>query len=241
MIKRTGLVEQVTQSLAERILALQGDALLPSERDLARETGVSRPVVREAIRNLQMQGLVEVKHGIGVLAVNKPHRPLMGAFELVTAQHKTRLEQFAEARLVIEPGVARLAAIRATGKEIRLLRANIQEHAAATQATAAVELDLEFHRLLAQTAGNQILLTILDALADLGRQTRSISMKALGMAHTIGGAVKQHTLVLDAVEAKDADAAETRMRTHIQGAHQDLASSTHSPSLRQTRSSRNQT
>jgi GntR family transcriptional regulator, transcriptional repressor for pyruvate dehydrogenase complex len=229
LIKRTPLVEQVTQSLAHRIMALEGDAMLPSERDLARETGVSRPVLREAIRNLQMQGLVEVKHGVGVKAVNKPHRPVMGAFELVTSQDKTRLAQFSEARRVIEPGVAYLAAQRATKGQIRSLRINIQEHAISQEVASAVELDLDFHRQVAQAAGNTILLTILDALADLGRQTRSLSMKAFGVAYAVKSAVEHHTQVLDAIQAGDAPKAQAVMKIHLEGAHRDLESSSPAP------------
>ncbi len=223
---RTPLVQQVTQSLAQRISAMDGqNPMLPSERELALQTGVSRPVLREAIRNLQMQGLVEVRHGIGVRVINKPHQPLVNAFDLVTSQQKSRLDQFAEARLLIEPPVARLAAARATPSLIKSLRQTITDHASATDIASAAELDLAFHRQVALAAQNQILITILDALADLGRQTRSLSMQALGLSYAVNGAVAHHTAIADAIATQNPDAAESLMRTHIQGAQQDLIDS----------------
>jgi GntR family transcriptional regulator, transcriptional repressor for pyruvate dehydrogenase complex len=224
---RTPLVQQVTQTLARRISTMdEQNPMLPSERQLALETGVSRPVLREAIRNLQMQGLVEVRHGIGVRAINKPHQPLIGAFDRVTDKQKSRLDQFAEARLLIEPQVARLAASRATQALVKSLRANIRAHAAAPDIARAVELDLAFHRLVASAAQNQILITVLDALADLGRQTRSLSMQAFGLSYAVASAIAHHTAITDAIADKNTDAAESLMRAHLQGAQKDFQKST---------------
>jgi len=223
MITRTPLVEQVTQLLVQRI-AQPGSPgqMLPAERELSREMGVSRPVLREAIRNLEMQGLVEVRHGVGVRVINKPHRPLVGAFDRLAGSSRERLAQFAVARLVIEPGVARLAASSASAGQVRGLRKNLVAHAAERGLAQAAELDLDFHRQIALIAGNPILLTILDALADVARETRVVSMQAFGVEFAVKGAILQHTPIADAIASHDADAAEQAMRSHLLEAQRDV-------------------
>ena len=95
------LVEDVCQRLATEIRAELngGDGWLPPERRLAEQLGVSRTVVREATKRLELQGLIEVRHGIGIKVVDKLHKPLNGSLALLIPDTADRLRQLVEVRL----------------------------------------------------------------------------------------------------------------------------------------------
>lgn len=218
---RSTLVEkvcrQLTQAIRHEIPAT--DSLLPPERELATQFGVSRPVVREAMKRLELQGLLEVRHGIGTRIVNRLHAPLSGSITLLVDDAHARLNQSLEVRAALEPEVARLAAERATAAERKHLRAVHRKLEEATELPQAIEADMDFHRALAQISGNEIFGLVLNSMADLGRASRqaTISFAGVEVART------HHSLIMDAVIRGDAKAAELAMRQHIQSAMADLS------------------
>ena len=219
-VKPQSLVEQVCVQLTEfiRTQRTAGEGRLPAERRLAEQFGVGRGVVREAIKRLENQGLVNVRQGSGVHIEEKLHRPLTGSLEMLVPDVAQRLRELAEVRLAIEPAVAARAAETAEPAQVEQLRAVHKEMAAATDVREAIEADLRFHRMLAEVGGNQMFGLILDSLADLSAESR---------ARTIGRAGKEvglrhHAAILRAVERGNAKAAERAMRFHITEARKDL-------------------
>jgi GntR family transcriptional regulator, transcriptional repressor for pyruvate dehydrogenase complex len=214
------LVEEVCQQLAARIRQRDGadDGWLPPERTLAIQLGVSRTVVREAVKRLELQGLLEVRHGVGIRAVDQLHSPLCSALELILVDEAVRLKQLCEARLTIEPEVARLAAERAKAADIKLLVAAQAALAAAEDAPSAVEADLQFHRALAQAAGNEVFTLLLDSLAELGRASRELTIGTGGKAPAYDG----HAAILSAVKRRDPAGAREAMQRHMTAASHDL-------------------
>lgn len=215
------LVEDVCQRLATEIRAERngGDGWLPPERQLAEQLGVSRTVIREATKRLELQGLIEVQHGIGIKVVDKLHKPLNGSLALLIPDTADRLRQLVEVRLLVEPEVARLAAERVKPVALRALKQVQARLAAAANMEEAIELDLEFHRQLARASGNEVLVLLLESLGELGRKSRSVTVSTTGIAR----AHEQHEAVLAAVAAGDADRAHTAMQFHIREAAADLA------------------
>lgn len=217
----SSLVEQICRRLSRppgRELA-DGDGWLPPERQLAEQLGVSRTVVREATKRLELQGVLEVQHGVGIRFVDKHHVPLSGTVELLLPDMRERLRQLAEARLLIEPPVARLAAERASADDLRALAATQERLASAVETAAAIDADLEFHRLLARAAGNRILEVVLESVGELGRASRQATIASTGIAR----AHDHHQRILAAVEQRDGQAAFERMREHMEGSLSDLA------------------
>ena len=221
-VRKHTLVEEVSDRLAEAIrkgrLAVEG--LLPSERQLAEQFGVSRPVVREATKRLELQGLVEVRQGIGIRVIDRLHAPVSSAARLLLPEEGERLRQALEVRAILEPEIARRAAERATGTDRERLRQLHEVLKSASDLSAAMEADLAFHRELARVSGNEIFGLMLDSIADLGRESRRATMSEAG----VGRAVKQHASVLKGILAGDAKAAERAMRIHIESAVGDLLS-----------------
>lgn len=218
---QSSLVEQVCARIASEIRdeGSGRDGWLPPERDLAVKLGVSRPVVREATKRLELQGLLEVKHGVGTKVVDKLHKPLNGSLALLIPDDKERLRQLVQVRFMIEPENARLAAENASAAQIRRLRAALKQLQDAADSESAVMADMAFHREVAAASGNQIATLLLHSLSEL-IQTSLIR----GYSRTTTErAVSQHTTVLHAIEARDPSAAAKAMREHLLTAEADLA------------------
>lgn len=215
------LVEEVCARIASEIRdeIADGDGWLPPERDLAVKLGVSRPVVREATKRLELQGLLEVKHGVGTKVVDKLHKPLNGSLALLIPDDKERLRQLMQVRFMLEPENARLAAEQATAAQIRKLKAALKKLEEADAYDAAVEADMTFHRELAIASGNQIAALLLHSLSDLMQigLTRGYSRVPTT------NAVREHAAILSAIEKRDAAAAAKAMREHLITAEHDLA------------------
>ena len=215
------LVEQVCRRLSPQAGQTLADeeGWLPPERELAQKLGVSRTVVREATKRLELQGLLEVQHGVGIRFVEKLYAPLSTSVEMLLPDEAERLRQLAEARLAIEPGVARMAAERATPEHLELLRATQRRLSAAVETAEAIDADLEFHRILARAAGNRILELVLESLGELGRASRQATLASTGIAR----AHEHHEQILKAVEQRRTQVAHDTMRMHLEGSLSDLA------------------
>jgi GntR family transcriptional repressor for pyruvate dehydrogenase complex len=115
--------------------------------------------------------------------------------------------------MVIEPDLAALAARRASFEQILKMREVLREQEASVrQGETGIKADSTFHFLMAEAAGNEILLRIMDSLMDLLRETRETSLQAGGRSIR---SLKQHKALLRAIETRDPAAAERHMREHI--------------------------
>lgn len=215
------LVEQVCSRLARQLRdeVESGDGKLPPERLMAERLGVSRTVLREATKRLELQGLLEIRHGSGIRAVNRLHKPLSGSLSILLPELQERLRQLSEARAAIEPEIARQAALKAKATDVKQLRGIHERLMAAETHEEAVEADIDFHRTLASIAGNEILKLMLESLADLGRESRRVTIGNVGRQR----AIDHHAAILNAVAAHDANAAAKAMKHHMDEAARDLA------------------
>jgi GntR family transcriptional regulator, transcriptional repressor for pyruvate dehydrogenase complex len=215
------LVQEVCQRLADEVAAkiATGGGCLPPERELAEQLGVSRPVIREATKRLELQGLVEIQHGIGIKVADKLHKPLNESLKLLIPDETQRLAQLNETRLAIEPEAARLAAERASDATVSRLWAIHQRLTDAKDTAEAIDRDMEFHRALAEAGGNLMFRLILDSLAEIGRTSRQRTIGRIGKAT----AIEQHLKVLEAIDGRDPIAAADAMRQHILAAGKDMA------------------
>jgi len=214
------LAGQVANWLIEFIRSQPEDAprKLPAERQLAEQIGVSRPVVREAIKRLELQGLLEVRHGKSVKVVDQLHRPVSTSLSLLIPDVTDRLRQLQETRMVIEPEAARMAAERASDEEVNGLRRLQDELVAAKSNEEAIEIDLRFHHALAEASGNLMFRLFLDSLADISRESRQRTIGRVGKQ----AAIDHHEKVLRAIERRRPQAAAKAMSYHLEMASEDL-------------------
>lgn len=201
----------------ERLIAtgeLAPGQRLPGERELAVQLDVSRATLREAMFELESKNLIERRPGRGTVVVESSveQREL---HELATAA-ATSVDDATELRLIVEPAVAGLAACRATPANLLQLHDVLVASQGATTASRSVEVDVEFHLLVAQAARNPLLVTLHDLMADwtLPSRRRSHTTKA-GRARSLAG----HREIYDAVAAHDAEAATAAMQRHLTDIH----------------------
>ncbi len=214
------LVEEVSRRLAHtaRQRASSGNRRLPPERKLAEMLGVSRTVVREATKRLELQGLLQVRHGIGIEIVDRLHAPLSGSLTLLLPKRKDRLRQLTEVRIIIEPELARLAAERATDADVLLLRAHHQRLADATERDEAILADMEFHRAIARASRNEVAMLVLHSLSDLLQDSLAEGYDRV----TPKTAVTQHAEILEAIAERAPEKAAKTMLKHLLTARSDL-------------------
>ena len=144
-------------------------ARLPAERDLARQLGVSRPSVREALIALEVEGWVEVRTGSGVYVLDRTTGNRPGASEAIAPAEWGPLELI-RARRVVEGEIAAMAATLAKRKDIDAMRKAIESMTAdADQGVMPLEGDRAFHTAIVQTSGNVVLVETVQTFWDSRR------------------------------------------------------------------------
>jgi GntR family transcriptional repressor for pyruvate dehydrogenase complex len=208
------IVAQIERAIYEGRFQ-QGDKL-PAERQLAREFHASRVAVREALRSLEHRGLVDVRQGSagGYFIREADAAPLIRDFQTLFRLGRVSLAQLAEARLLIEPETARLAAERASDSDIKALRAAMEERAEHTAAGRSPRLlDIDFHRLVAEAAKNPVHAVVTHALMDL--EVRVV-VPRLDFSPEDSAAVDgAHRRILEAIAARQSEGARAAMEAHI--------------------------
>jgi len=188
---------------------------LPPEQAISEQFNVSRTGVREAMRVLENQGLVEVRHGYagGGFVAGNALGPALGALQTSLQLGQVEVDELYQARLFFEPTVARMAAERGTDLLVAQLEENYQRARAAVQAGSdAFAINLQFHAILARAAGNRVLAIFMQALVELleilDREyptNRSVSRKA----------VSDHSELIAAIRDHDGGRAESLMAEHL--------------------------
>lgn len=215
------LYRQIAEQL--RTLMSQGEfkpgERLPAERDLARQLGVSRPSVREALIALEVEGWVEVRTGAGVFVLQRARKPI-ATRKKVPADEWGPLELI-RARRVIEGEVAAVAAAHAKRKDLQAIRdaiALMQEDT--ERGVAPLQGDRAFHTAIAQAAGNAVLVDTVQTFWDA---RRGPLFERLGdWFETVPSwrmAIAEHQAIYEAIRAHDADAAREAMQAHMDKSH----------------------
>lgn len=220
-IGRNSLAEDVLKRLASSIRekAFGQDDYLPAERELARQLGVSRVVVREATKRLEQQGLVSIQQGVGVRVTNNPSLPVTRTICQILPDEKERLRQSALARLVVEPELAALAAINRTPSGLLQLSQRCERILSCQNIAGSVSEDMIFHEEIAALAGNQVLELMLKSIAETGRQSREITISRVGVQK----AYDHHRAILAAIESGNPNDARSAMRHHLEAVLTDLS------------------
>jgi GntR family transcriptional regulator, transcriptional repressor for pyruvate dehydrogenase complex len=215
-ITRDALPDQIAARLIDLITErrLKAGDRLPPERELAASMGVSRSSLREALRALAMLGVAEMRHGDGTYVTSLDPATLMRPVGLVLALSDAGLEQLFEARKLVEPGLAALAAERISDEAAAELRRCAEASAAALDdAEGFMWADIELHAQIARAASNAVLMRLLDSVAGMGiasrRRTGRLAAVREQSAH-------DHREIAAAIAAHDAQAASAAMLRHLE-------------------------
>ncbi len=215
-IRRSRIYENIVEQIQRQIQdgELRPGDQLPPERVLAETFRVSRASVREALRALELRGLIEGKQGGGTFVRTLSGDDLISPMATALLAGHAELRQLMEVREMIEPHVAELAATRATPPAIAELEALLDRQAARVQAgEIPIEEDTAFHNALAVCTGNGVLLRLLNLVVDLLEESRARWFQSADRpAKSLAG----HRKVLDAVKRHDGPAAYQAMLAHLQ-------------------------
>lgn len=217
-IRRRKLYEDVALGI-ERLIKERryapGDRL-PSERVIMSEFGVGRLAVREAMLSLEKMGLVRVSSGERAM-VTAPTadalvKELSGAARLLLAED-SGIQQFQEARALFEIGLVRLAAQRATAKDIEALRDALRANGRAIDNRPEfMRTDVAFHYAIAAIPGNPIFTSMYNAVVEWLTEQREVSGRALDAGRA---AFAAHTRIFEAIADHNSVGAQLAMQEHL--------------------------
>ncbi len=209
----TEIADQIQTAISEG--KIKPGEKLPSEREMARQLQVSRVSVREAYRSLAESGLIVVKRGAegGAFITDLDHQPVTRSLSLLLRLGRTSLQELTEARVLLEPLIARVAAHRADPAGIERLEDLVRKQEAAIAGEGDLRrYDLQFHRLVAACTQNMPLIIVMNALADLALE--AISRMDIGK-DVNEHVVNFHARITDAIRRGDGEAAQTIMLGHV--------------------------
>lgn len=185
---------------------------LPSERELAVEYGVSRPVIREALAGLVELGFIEIHPGRGSFVREVRTDDLSGSLNRAATLTRITARDLVVARLGLECSAAELAA-KQSSKLIEQLRQTLDEHDSAESVQARADTDLAFHETVVAASGNPLLVLMYGAIRN---QVHALMLRSHSDPMVRRKGDPYHERICKAIEAGDATAARELMREHIE-------------------------
>ncbi len=215
VIRRNRVYEEVAKQIERLILKkLRPGDKLPSERELAETLRVSRGSIRDAIRGLELLGLVEPRQGAGTIVCEISADSVVNPFANALKRRKELVSELIDFRKMIEPPLAARAATHVTPEEVaemeEILRRQEEKQ---LQGDAAVAEDAEFHYSVALASDNSVVLKVIDILMDLLRDTRARSLQVEGRPQK---SLTGHRRILAAIKRHDGEAAKAAMQRHLE-------------------------
>ena len=215
-VKQTRISVEIVHQLKEAILSgrYPPGRRMPTERELTEQFRASRVVVREALRELEIKGLVKILQGPagGAYVTDLSFDHLSNAFLDLFLYNKLSVAELIRARILIECEIARLAAGRATAEGRRRLQAALAaEGSGGLPHPDLVATRLAVHRLLAEMSGNRMLQAMASSLC---RLTGEVILEVKPVREVIHRPA-EHAAIVSAVLARDGEAAADAMRRHL--------------------------
>ena len=218
-IERNSVADQVAKKILDLVRTgnLKPGDQLPPERDLAQMLQVSRPSLREAMRGLQILGVVKSRQGGGAYISSLDAADLLGPLQFLITLNAQNVHALYESRVLIDGGIARMAAERLSAADLARLQAMVvlQRSLVADPLGFRVS-DLEFHRTIMEATGNPFLVRVSHSLYVLGMEYRRIASETQGV---LKQSLADHEAIIAAFAARDPAAAEKAMMEHMRNVH----------------------
>jgi len=213
-IPRNRVYSEVARQLQDRIVnKLKPGDMLPPERQLMQTFGVSRGSIRDAIRSLAAIGLLEPRQGVGTVVRELSEDAVVNPVANVLLQKRKVIDDLLDVRNIIEPALARRAALHASPGHIAELREIVNRQAdKVRRGELTTGEDSSFHYTIAVAADNSVMLKLVYVLMDLLHETRERSLQVGGRQQK---SLAGHRRILAALTQGDADGAEAAMRRHL--------------------------
>ena len=210
--------DDVTHLLVVRFQELLGRGLLapgtrlPSERELAVSFGVARSSLRQALKVLEIMGVITQKVGDGSYLNKDASDVLAVPMEFLFLLDDTSLQELVEMRLMMEPALAAKAAERATAADIAILRQSVVDLESSEQdRVRLVSSDLLFHRIIFQASGNRLSSRLFHMIHRAMLNMMMVTSQMVDLKHTL----EFHRPILEAIEKRDSQRASSLMTDHL--------------------------
>jgi GntR family transcriptional repressor for pyruvate dehydrogenase complex len=217
------LADKVTSALTDSIVSgrLQPGDKLPSERELCEQFGVSRPVVREAVRSLIAKGLLADNPRRGHVVSALGREAVTESLTLYLRGQRLDYGKLMEVRALVEVENAGLAAERASPQQVDALRAAAARLRPGIPANEAALADVEFHRAIATATANEFFELLIDSIREI---LITVQLPTLADPKIVRRARQGHSRIVAQIEAGDPEAARAAMRRHLEEARQGMRS-----------------
>ncbi len=210
------LSDKVTEAILQTIVSNRlkpGDAL-PPERELGKQFGVSRTVIREAIRALHAKGLLEVRSGSGVRIVAVDAKTVRESMRHFVKGSMLEYAKVDEVRRVLEVAAAGIAAKRATPEDIEHIDATLARMSESVDdLKTSIEVDLAFHRAIAAATHNELFNVLHDSIGEMLVEVRRRNLSLGPDERRL--VIDMHRAIRDRVAEHDPAAAQQAMRDHL--------------------------
>ena len=216
-VKAQRISDEIVRQIRDALFVgkLRAGDKLPTERELSVQFKTSRTSVREALRSLEQQGVIQIRKGAsgGIFVIDIDHRPVTKSLQTLLQLRKISINNIAEVRLIFEPHAARLAAERASREDIRELKEVVEMMGEKVRTRELPRsYDLKFHKLIARATGNPVL----EMLAESMLEVASKAITELNPSiDTLTHVLSCHHKVVNAVSNRDGALAFRAMHEHI--------------------------
>jgi GntR family transcriptional regulator, transcriptional repressor for pyruvate dehydrogenase complex len=217
-IKNTKVYEQVIEQIKQMIIdgTLKTGDKLPTERVLSEELQVSRTSIREALRALQIIGLVDCRQGEGNFINKEFENSLFEPLSMMFMLQESSSIEILELRRVIEAETAKMAAKKITDEELKSLGMLLKSFDNINNEEDNSEIDKKFHYEIAKASGNFLIFSILNAISSLmDAFIKDARKKILSEEDNIEVLAKQHWYIYEALQNHDPEKASEAMVKHL--------------------------
>jgi GntR family transcriptional repressor for pyruvate dehydrogenase complex len=215
-VTRTTLTADIYRKLVSHIIrgVWKPGTRIPAERQLGQQLGVGRASLREALKALEIMGLIETRLGDGTYVCQRSEflsKPLLWA---ITSSSETEVYELVEARKLIETELAGLAAERATADDLKEIGKHLDRMERSPQAPSELlQADIEFHLAIGEAAHNSILMNALNLIRNLLQEWIGRTLQEPGVYTR---ALEHHKAIFFAVAKKNVPAARAAMLAHLE-------------------------
>jgi len=214
---KVNLSDQLISSIVELITSgvWHPGQRLPNETEIAASFNVSRNIMREALKILEIFGLLESKTGIGTFVSETSLESIQNMNFFYNLRNNTSIELVLELRLMIEPQAAYFAALRITDEESCKLREIFEIFYAEDLSKNTHKSDFAIHETIGKASGNVLCYNLISSLLNQLRTTLYSDFDRYSNMKTKRDNLKDHTAIIDAITAHNADLAKTLMHNHL--------------------------
>lgn len=194
---------------------------LPREADLAASLGLSRNSLREAVRALSLVRILDVRQGDGTYVSSLASDSLLEALNFIVEFHRdASVLELLEVRRILEPAASARAAVRISAESVAELEQILNRATAGSPVEELVQADVEFHRAIAQAAGNTVLASLIESLS--GPTQRARIWRGMTQEGALQRTLDEHAAIFAAIGRRDPEMARTWATVHIAGVEEWL-------------------